>query len=274
MKKRGFTLIELLVVISVIAILLAILMPALNKAQEFGKRLKCLANLKNLAIAWTMYSDSNNDKICSGRFGTANNSAPAWCGDASVSAQYSKVARTEVEQLAAIKTGVLFTYINNYGAYRCSTAVKGEFESYAVFDGMNGEAADLAAADKADRSIVCVTKSNVKRASTRLVFVDEGYITPSSFAVRYRKEWWYDQPSIRHGKGSTFSYADTHAEFYKWAGRQTIANGKTREGGAGSTGGWELNQTNSQPKNSEDQRDLQYVQKGCYGLIGYTPSML
>jgi prepilin-type N-terminal cleavage/methylation domain-containing protein/prepilin-type processing-associated H-X9-DG protein len=273
MKKRGFTLIELLVVISVIAILLAILMPALNKAQEFGKRLRCLANLKNLAIAWTMYSDSNNDKIPSGRFGTANNSAPAWCGDATINTQYSATARPQAEQIAAIKIGVLFPYINNVGAYRCSTAVKGEFESYAVFDGMNGEAADLSTADKADRSLVCVTKTNIKRASARLVFVDEGYITPSSFAVRYRNEYWWDVACIRHGKGSTFSYADTHAEFYKWAGRQTIAFGKTREAGAGSTGNWQLG-VESKPKTSEDQRDLQYVQKGCYGQIGYTPSML
>jgi len=46
MRHKGFTLIELLVVIAVIAVLMAIIMPALNRAREQGKRACCLSNLK------------------------------------------------------------------------------------------------------------------------------------------------------------------------------------------------------------------------------------
>jgi len=56
-RYNGFTLIELLVVIAVIAVLMAILMPALNRAREQGKRACCLSNLKQLQLAWTMYYD-------------------------------------------------------------------------------------------------------------------------------------------------------------------------------------------------------------------------
>ncbi len=61
MKKKGFTLIELLVVISIIALLVSILMPALNKAKEQARRTLCMSNEKQIALAFIMYSDANDD---------------------------------------------------------------------------------------------------------------------------------------------------------------------------------------------------------------------
>jgi len=68
-KRTGFTLMELLVVIAIIAILMAILMPALQRAREQGKRAVCLSNLKQLALAWSVYADENDDKIVNGAAG-------------------------------------------------------------------------------------------------------------------------------------------------------------------------------------------------------------
>ena len=59
-RKQGFTLIELLVVIAVIALLMAILMPALSKARDQGRTIACRANLKQYGIALRMYLDDNN----------------------------------------------------------------------------------------------------------------------------------------------------------------------------------------------------------------------
>jgi prepilin-type N-terminal cleavage/methylation domain-containing protein len=62
-RKCGFTLVELLVVISIIAILLAVLIPALNKAKEQGRTVVCLSNLKTYGLALAMYTNANNNKF-------------------------------------------------------------------------------------------------------------------------------------------------------------------------------------------------------------------
>jgi len=62
-KQRGFTLIELLVVIAIIALLMAILMPALQRVRKQTKAVLCRANLKEWGLVWMMYIEENNGKF-------------------------------------------------------------------------------------------------------------------------------------------------------------------------------------------------------------------
>ena len=61
--QRGFTLIELLVVIAIIALLLAILMPALQRVKQQARGVVCQSNLKQWGTIWAMYTDDNNGKF-------------------------------------------------------------------------------------------------------------------------------------------------------------------------------------------------------------------
>src|SRR6184192_4321517 len=73
LRRRGFTLIELLVVIAIIAILAAMLLPAISKAKYKAQGIMCMNNHRQLMLAWRMYSEDNRDMLL---FATADPGSP------------------------------------------------------------------------------------------------------------------------------------------------------------------------------------------------------
>ncbi len=249
MKHKGFTLIELLVVIAVIAVLMAILMPALQRAREQGKRVSCMSNLKQLQLAWVMYADDYDGKIVNARPGVG---AGAW---ALIPPQHASPTQAR----EAFERGALYAYCPSPEIFKCPTGIRGEWATYAIVDAMNGfdwvrEGRTL------PRGVYIKSRSEIRHASRRIVFIDEGRLSPDSWTVYYDQERWWDAVPARHGIGTTFSFADVHAEYRKWTDPRTIEI--ARKSLASSSG---VGYSEEHP----DNEDLRWVQQGVWGRLGY-----
>jgi len=259
----GFTLVELLVVIAIIAILMAILMPALRLAKEQGKRAVCLSNLRQLMLAWILYADDNEDSIVNGMGGIDRTSGgviteKAWVGKCWHDNYGSGALLPKNTQISAIMEGALWPYCLNIKLYKCPTGHRGHMLTYAAMDGVNGIARNKT---KDEGGVWVNNVMQINQPQRRVAFIDEGWVTPDSYAVHYDRAQWWDDPMIRHGNGTSLSFADGHSEYWKWKGTDTVRFGKERD----------ITHPGNHypPETPEGHEDLQRVQKGCWGKLGY-----
>jgi prepilin-type N-terminal cleavage/methylation domain-containing protein len=116
--KQGFTLIELLVVIAIIAILAALLLPALSNAKLKGQRIACINNLRQIAIACKLYTDDNGGKIPSS-YPKYNGFLSSWCEGNAATGGTAGAYGYEGPDPTGIQNGTLWPYAKNLGVYHC-----------------------------------------------------------------------------------------------------------------------------------------------------------
>ncbi len=262
-RSTAFTLIELLVVIAIIAILMAILMPALGRAREQGRRAACLSNVKQLTLAWNMYADENDDRLVNGAAGFSYTTT-SW-GDHEKERAWIEVNNfnaDEEQQIEQIREGALYPYLKTEKVYRCPTGKRGQAITYSVAFSMNAVNHDWV---KGVKGAYCKKRTEISpNPAMRFVFIDEGSMSSDAFAVYYRDEQWFDSPPVRHGNGTNLSFADGHAEYWKWKGADTVEHGKNDD---------ENNVTTQYtPETQEGYEDLYRMQKACWGKLGYAPT--
>ena len=248
--KTGFTLIELLVVISIIAMLLAILMPALGLVKEHGRTVVCLANMKSLGLAWVLYSGDNDGKLIGGSTYSLDSKVRAdWVyipPDLRIwgSSTFENHPLTFEQREKTLKDGFMWEYLGNIKSYKCPGDRKGFLRSYCVSNPMNGDAGW----DNTPYMVKRMTEINTP--SSKLVFTE--YDDPRIFrygpwVCMIEVDQFVDMVSLWHNDKSNFAFADGHSEPHKWVDERTI----------------EIAISGAFYQVSEDNVDLEWLQK-CY----------
>jgi prepilin-type N-terminal cleavage/methylation domain-containing protein/prepilin-type processing-associated H-X9-DG protein len=227
---RAFTLIELLVVIAIIAILASMILPALSTAKLKAQSIKCVSNLKQLTIAWIMYSGDFNDLL-----------VPNWIVDprAWIDGTAGDVSTpTGATNIIAIQKGLLYRYNPSVGVYLCPSAIRGSstlpkvrlVRNYSL-EGRMGGANNVDAARYGVYSTEWVLGSKIPQyhksseikdpsPAEAMTFLDESIETLDDgyFAVNMNDQigTWQNSPTVRHGKSGVFAFADGHSERWRY----------------------------------------------------------
>ncbi|MHC4119069.1 MAG: type II secretion system protein [Planctomycetota bacterium] len=245
-RRDGFTLIELLVVIAVVAILMALLLPALNRAKEQGKRAVCLNNAKTLALAWMLYCDDHDGKMPRAVAVPDGGWVLKPAGNRPVDAPIET-------QVQSLKDGVLFTYIKKVQVYRCPVAKSYEMRTYSCSHAMNG--------GSFDGGPVVQNLYEIEHPARRIVFLDDfGEDWDAAWAVPWSRPAWWNPIPARHGSGTVVAFADGRSEWWVWKDQRTREFMEDFEWGS---------RGDNLGVVQEDNPDLTRVQTAIWGELGY-----
>ena len=206
-QRRGFTLVELLVVIGIIALLVSILLPALNKAREDAKRVRCLSNQRQLVMAYQMYYTENKGRLCS-------SNTPMFAPPDSLH-WWSWAAAGNT--LSCLSNGKLWPYVKAYEVYKCPNDRIMYTHTYSIDGHLAGEG-----------PVPIYTQGAIKKAYATFVFIEEldprGWEMNSFMVNRYPSQSWTDVPGNMHINAGIISFADGHALIWPFSDPRTYRN--------------------------------------------------
>ena len=234
--KKGFTLVELLVVIAIIALLLSILMPALNKARESGKRVRCMANLHQLVLALQFYQQdfkeafpTDKDGIVAtyARWGGNRGKAPGYDNPNRMLNPYIGVKEKAKFNSTNKSLGVFFCPSDRggYGGAAKTMLGKDWLPTLGYWLGYSYDYNVEALSGSATLGLWGKKQTDIKNPTKTIVFFDGsmacyayGYIDiKNPFQFRY----WHHKKELGWGSAS---FVDGHIEFFRVSDKPNIAN--------------------------------------------------
>ena len=242
--RAGFTLIELLVVIAIIAILAAMLLPALAKAKEHARAIQCMNNTRQLMTAWRLYAEDNNEGLPYAYATVANVVQYNWVPgilDLTV-----PTAQANWDPTTTIEKSIIWQYTGKSpGIWTCPSdtsygihPTKGKVPrprtvSMNLWVGGNGDAppkykgswgpggdwlvyrklSQMQAPGPAQTFVILDERQDSINDGLFIVEMD-GYPNPASTKI-------VDYPASYHNKGAGFAFADGHSEIHHWKDART-----------------------------------------------------
>ena len=239
--SRGFTLIELLVVIAIIAVLAALLLPALTRAKLKAQSVQCMNNNRQLALAWRMYTEDNNDRfLWASSRPTSSWDQYTWCNGRM---DFNAGNSSNWDPTRDIYRSLMWPYCGkNLGIWRCPAdksyvTVGGvrrpRIRSMAINAYVGGFAGTAISTGNMAAYTLYLKYGELMRpgADRIFLFIDEredainwgnylhdmtGYSPNNPGSYR-----WLDIPASYNGNACGISFCDGHSEIRRWKDGRT-----------------------------------------------------
>ncbi len=237
-RRTAFTLIELLVVIALIAVLAAMLLPALNRARARAQGFQSVSNTRQLTLAWFLYSDDHNGRLAYNLGGATGGKSPAAKTNSNwVNNNLTWDLDADNTNTAGLTEASLGPYANKSALiYRCpSDRVLSQVQrdagwshrvrSYSM-NAMVGDAGALTstgANQNNPKYAQFFRITDIPEPSEIFVFAEEhpDSINDGYFLNKFYVKHWIDLPASEHDSTAPFAFADGHAQLHRWTRKST-----------------------------------------------------